>query len=755
MKLFKSIIMKKFFITIFIFFATINLFAQYYQFANPYIKSYSQKNYTASPQNWAIIQDNRGIMYFGNTSGILEFDGVFWRVIKTSNNSVVRSLAKDSQGTIFVGASGDFGYLSADKKGTLQYVSLINKLEDEHKKFTNVWKTFATSQGIYFCTLDKMFRYYNDTISVIKIKLTPNIGAVINDELFIVQKTGLYLVKGDKLILMPETESFYKNYKEYAVIKYDTNKILFLSSRNGLWIYDYSKTKLTDTMLVKKNNKDTLFRKLECDNLNYFFKNKIYTVEQINENTYAIATNKGGIVIIDKNGHFIKVLNKHSGLPENIVWNVYIDNNKNLWAATNKGVSFIEISSPIRKYDTYSGIDETVYSVAEHNNKIYAGTISKIFFFDKDKIDNVDYNFRFEPLEKSKNSSWDFFKINNELFSIGSHGIEKINETNVESAYSINRIYSFGFMKIFPNLIFIGTRNELVILEIEKNQQVKFIHKQTIDVIKTIRKIASKDNLLWLTTSYSGVVCVEFLNNKISEYKIHKFDTLSGFPSMKYNKVDILNNKLILATEKGIYRSVILNDDVKNTKFISDSSINKAINFKEVEKIIKQKDGIYYLLANGIMGKLSKTKGENTHKWNNIPGRRINSAYLIFPYSKNYIYISTRENGLCLFDTENDKDYNKKYNTIIKKVTTTKDAIIFNGTFYETDSTVFLLHQPDNFIPVLDYKNNSLTFEFSAIFYEASDKIKYKYFLEGFSKDSSEWTTQSNTIFTNSPNTNL
>ncbi len=741
--------MKKLYLIIFILLLSANLIAQsFFQSANPYIKSYSINNYEASPQNWAIIQDNRGIMYFGNTSGLLEFDGTRWRLLKTSNNSIVRSLAKDEEGTIYVGASGEFGYLSANKKGELNYVSLVNKIDSSYTNFTNVWKTFATPYGIYFCTGDKMFRYHNDSISVIEIKLTPNIGFVINNELFIVQRDGLYLVKGNELILLPETETFWDNYAEYSVIKYQEDKILFISSRGGLWTYDYPSLQLTDNKLVKKTESDTLLSKIEFEDINYLTKNRVYAVEQIDENSYAIATNKGGIVIIDKDGSILKVLNKQTGLPDNKIWNIYVDNSKNLWAATNKGISFIEISSPIRKYDIFSGIEETVFSVAEHNGRIIAGTISKVFYLEKNKINRNNYEFKFKPFENSNSSSWNFFEINNELFSVGSSGIEKINEINTEIVYSTQKAYSFGFMDIFPDLIFIGRRKGLIILEISTNNNItKFTHKQTIDDVKNVRKIVSKENQLWLTTSYSGLICIEFSNNNFSDYKIHNFDTLSGLPSMKYNFVNLPNNKLVLATEEGIYQS-IFSDSIKDTKFISDSLINQQFSFGEVENIIEIKNN-YYLLARGIVGKLSKTKGGNTHKWDNFACRRIESAYQIFPLSEKYIWISTRDDGLCLFDTEKEKNYNKKYNAIIRRVSINRDSMIFNGTFFTSDSTVFTHTQTNNFVPILDYENNSVKFEFSAAFYEASEKTQYKYFLEGFSQDSSEWTTQANTIFTN------
>ena len=57
----------------------------------PDIENYSRKDYNASTQNWAIGQDKRGVLFFGNNDGLLEFDGVNWKSIQMPNNSVVRS----------------------------------------------------------------------------------------------------------------------------------------------------------------------------------------------------------------------------------------------------------------------------------------------------------------------------------------------------------------------------------------------------------------------------------------------------------------------------------------------------------------------------------------------------------------------------------------------------------------------------------------------------------------------------------------
>jgi len=51
----------------------------------PFIRNYSPKEYGAHAQNWTIAQDSRGVMYFGNGIGVVEYDGVSWRLIQFPN----------------------------------------------------------------------------------------------------------------------------------------------------------------------------------------------------------------------------------------------------------------------------------------------------------------------------------------------------------------------------------------------------------------------------------------------------------------------------------------------------------------------------------------------------------------------------------------------------------------------------------------------------------------------------------------------
>ena len=83
---------------------------------NPLIRNFRPNDYHASPANHNITQDDRGILYVANDKGILEYDGVHWRLIRIPQNAAVRSLCF-ANGTVYVGAQGDMGYLAPDSVG--------------------------------------------------------------------------------------------------------------------------------------------------------------------------------------------------------------------------------------------------------------------------------------------------------------------------------------------------------------------------------------------------------------------------------------------------------------------------------------------------------------------------------------------------------------------------------------------------------------------------------------------------------------
>ena len=79
----------------------INILEAQNDLGRPFITNHSFKDYGAGPVNWWAIEDDRGIMYFANGEGVLEYDGANWTIIRAPNQETARSLAKDDNGIIY------------------------------------------------------------------------------------------------------------------------------------------------------------------------------------------------------------------------------------------------------------------------------------------------------------------------------------------------------------------------------------------------------------------------------------------------------------------------------------------------------------------------------------------------------------------------------------------------------------------------------------------------------------------------------
>ena len=99
----------------------------------PDIQNFTPDEYGASSQTWAFEEGNDGLIYIGNGNGVIEYDGHSWRVIQLPKNSTVRSLSKSENGTIYVGAVDEIGYLGKDEFGNTKYISLKPKMREEIK----------------------------------------------------------------------------------------------------------------------------------------------------------------------------------------------------------------------------------------------------------------------------------------------------------------------------------------------------------------------------------------------------------------------------------------------------------------------------------------------------------------------------------------------------------------------------------------------------------------------------------------------
>jgi len=137
----------------------------YREIGNLYFRNYFSKEYKGSFQNWGGLQDQYGVMYFSNGDGVISYDGKSWSLAETPTKSVIRSVAIDAHGKIFVAGLDELGEL--ERKGNGQYIfkSLLDKINPELYGMGNIWQTFVHNSLVYFEAETGMFTWNGERFS--------------------------------------------------------------------------------------------------------------------------------------------------------------------------------------------------------------------------------------------------------------------------------------------------------------------------------------------------------------------------------------------------------------------------------------------------------------------------------------------------------------------------------------------------------------------------------------------------------------
>jgi serine phosphatase RsbU (regulator of sigma subunit) len=321
-------------------------------------------DYNAESQNWAIVEDDRGVIYVGNGSGVLEYDGVTWRQISLPNRILARSLARDTTGRIWVGGNSEFGYLTADEQGSTVFVSLREKIPAEYRDFLDVWTTYATDEGIYFTTRVAIFRWDGTTMKVWSPETSFHMSFLVNGALY-VRQFGIGLMRmehtarGEELLLIPGGERFAET-RIYVMLPFDEEKILIGTREENLFLYDGQQAKAFPT---------------EPDKL--LTKGGIYQPGVVLPGgLFGLGTSSEGLIVIDSAGNLVEQVNNEAGLQDNSIFFTYADSHANVWLGMDKGIARVEVGSPFTRYDARSGLPSTVSAMARHKGRLFIGDIS-------------------------------------------------------------------------------------------------------------------------------------------------------------------------------------------------------------------------------------------------------------------------------------------------------------------------------------------------------------------------------------------
>lgn len=503
------------------------------QHGTPLLSNFKPKDYNGGTQNWALIQDQRGVIYVGNNVGILEYDGASWRMIPTSNKAVVRSLALANNGRIYVGAKGELGYLDIDPVSGTHYISLLERIPPDYRNFQDIRQTFTTDEGVYFVSRNYIFYITPDKVEV----WTSNsafLKAFYLQQRLIVREagTGLLQLHNGEFSPVPGADllanitiSMLEVYNQHTLLVGSRNGELFLLDNNG------SKRWHTDI-------DDTLAHA------------SLYTGIRLKNGDFALGTSEAGLYILTPEGKLKSHITSELGLVDQNIRALYQDHQQGLWLALDHGLSRVDLASAISYYNNASGLQGNVLALHHHQGSLYAGTSLGLFRKNEQN--------RFEIFSKLSKQTWDFISFEQQLLIANSNGVYALNQQQLNLARASNQASKVLYQsRLNPQRVFIGLQDGLASMRFEQGNWVD--EGLVPGVSGNLNSILeTEDGELWLGTLADGVLKInlpqDWQGGNAVPLPVKKFGKNNGLPSKNRNSVHWYNNELLIATVAGFYR---------------------------------------------------------------------------------------------------------------------------------------------------------------------------------------------------------
>jgi len=328
----------------------------------PLLQVFKASDYQANAAVRAVAQDRAGVLYFGSDA-LLQYDGTAWRHFSVGNNLIVNGLAIDNQGRIWVGGYGEVGYFEKDVSGQLHYSSLLSQLPPKYRDQLEIWGVEATSRGIIFSASNKIMRWDEKSFTIWPLLDARRASSQkIGNAVYILHfETGLWKLEGDKPVLVVAYDPSIKRLPCYLK-PLDGNSFLAVT---------------TSGLARLEGSKLTLFP----GNCSQFIKDNIFTCAvAIDDNTLAIGTFYGGIILIDTQGNIVRIIDRASGLPDQVINGLFHDREKNLWIMTNRGIARMDSNRAVTMFDEVNHLTgRSIKSIATQNGCLHIITSDGIF----------------------------------------------------------------------------------------------------------------------------------------------------------------------------------------------------------------------------------------------------------------------------------------------------------------------------------------------------------------------------------------
>lgn len=691
-----------------------------------FVHNYTKETYDAGTQIWSMSQDDEGMMYFGNNSGLLAFDGAEWRLYPVPNGSIIRAVKVGEPQRIFIGAFNEFGFFLPDERGELTYHSLLEKVPIEYRDFGEVWHIMSYNGGYLFNSFNAIFFYKDDKIDVISFNRNLHFSFDVDGEYYIEEiGVGLLWLQGGELKLV-EGSDFFANISVTGIIPYTNNALLVVTREHGLYVLNNGVVRLFDTPLQE-----------------FFRINQVYSAIMSEQDFLILGTVQDGVAILNRDGELIQHVNRTRGLQNNTVLSLFIDKSDNLWLGLDNGIDYVLLDSPLSYFVHESEIG-AAYTVEQKGNYLFFGTNQGLYYNswpETPQLANGGNNLNF--ISGSQGQVWMLQNRNNLLIVGHDKGTFIADKDSFEPINTNPGGWGFLDIPSKKDMLLEGTYSGMLTYDyVKKGHQMTWEFKGPVAGFnESCRQIQfDKDGYLWVGHEYRGIFRLQINNDIDSVIQVRHYTVSSGLPSNFNINLLKFNGQVIVSSEQGIYT----HNEIKDI-FELNEGLSELFDYRNVHTLLEDRDGNIWYFSNSAIG-IIKSNFDGTYSKTSVPFTPLKQKVIathenVFPIDRSNILFCTEE-GVIHFDPTFKKNYQESFNVLIRNVQILPDSNLYRGYNPNISERYPLPNE-------IKFRYNALRFSFSAVSYEFPGHNQYSFMLSGFDTDWSEWTSTTGKEYTN------
>lgn len=687
----------------------------------PPYSAFTPEAYDAAEENYAAVQDNRGLLYVANQKGVLEFDGLDWRLIPLPGKAPATALAVSDSGRVYVGSINEFGYLEPDILGVLRYTSLHKKLSGA-QEIGQVENILVCNDGVYFAAENGIYRWDGRQMSVVQLQEQTTYGL---KQLELLSDGTLVSLQGDKALPIRRPAELEE--AEFTALTRYTEKLYLLTTKSEIFLYDGGR-----------------FRKVNTKADDFFENNIIAEVTPTSGGRYAVGTLRGGVVFMSPDGRIQTVLNQNAGLPNETVQGLYMDNQGGLWMLLEKGIARAEVNSPVSQFDENDGLKGDVNDMLRVGRTLYVATQRGLYFLDTEAPRAV-----FRPVYGIVSNTWGVTFHRGNIYAGAGAGLYLVEKQDTAKRIYDEELAGMLRSRIFPNRFYAPKLKGLQVLEVTSPEDTVGYQKVE-NFQREVREIQEdRYGRLWIRGKrWTYIMAFEAEVDSTVEY----FNVTYGKELPAPYKLFKYKGEVVFGTRRGLYTYNLQTGEMRKDSSLGERWLNKPIDY-----FYQRRNGQVLLNSGGRLW--LGTKNQETGQWSwdkrsflRFPG--ISVTYITEEFGNSPAVWIGHTDGLLRWDPTIKPDYSYDFLTLLRLVNIGRgDSLLFGGAFRGWKGSYVGTRQDTVNLKMSRLQSDfgRIRFRFAAPTFDDAGRTRFNYKLEGWDSTWSGWTTTNRVDYNNLP----